>query len=49
MEARMANKAKKKSRPDQTRDQRRLRAQYVIFLIISVIIVLSMVAMLLTS
>ncbi len=45
----MANKGKNKPRPVQSRDQRRLRAQYVVFLIISVIIVLSMVAMLLTS
>lgn len=45
----MAKKVQKKTRPGQTRDQRRLRAEYVIFLIISVIIVLSMVAMLLTS
>ncbi len=45
----MPKKAKNKPRPGQTRDQRRLRVQYLIFLIISVIIVLSMVAMLLTA
>lgn len=45
----MAAKAKKKSGPGPTRDQRRLRAQQLIFVIISIIIVLSMVAMLLTT
>ncbi len=45
----MANKVKSKPRPGQSRDQRRIRAQQWVFIIISILIVLTMVAMLMSK
>lgn len=45
----MANKAKNKARPGPKRDQRRISAQQWIFVILSIIIVLTMLAMLMSS
>lgn len=45
----MANKARNKARPAPKRNQRRVSAQQWIFVVISIIIVLTMVAMLMSS